>query len=110
MQSGAFQRLIWCKSEHEMTENAVQDDADCKTTPFKTLSKSTKITTKNALKQPFISYLFTLKRAIFWLSFLTKSTSIYMSYLNYIYKKMELLLLLKATVPYIIFIFLQLLY
>ena len=65
MQSGAFQRLIWCKSEHKMTENAVQDDADCKTTPFKTLSKSTKITTRNALKQPFISYLFTLKRAVF---------------------------------------------
>ena len=69
MQSGAFQRLIWCKSEHEMTENAVQDDADCKTTPFKTLSKSTKITTKNALKQPFISYLFTLKKGCFLVKF-----------------------------------------
>ena len=76
MQSEAFQQLIWCKSEHEMTENAVQDDADCKTTPFKTLSKSTKITTRNALKQPFIFYLFTLKRAVFWLSFLTKHKTI----------------------------------
>lgn len=69
MQSGAFQRLIWCKSEHEMTENAVQDDADCKTTPLKTLSTSTKITTRNALKQPFIFYLFILKRAVFLVKF-----------------------------------------
>lgn len=91
-----------------MTENSLKYNADCKTKPFKKLSIRTQIITKNALKQPFIFYLLIFKRAVFWLSFLTKSTSIYMSYLNYIYKKMELLPILKTTVPRIIFTFLQL--
>ena len=59
-----------------MTENSLQYDADCKTKPFKTLSIRTQITTRNALKQPFIFYLLIFKRAVFWLSFLTKHKTV----------------------------------